>query len=162
MHQGLIRQKGHFKNVLKLDVCDPMSDGSLSRSPDWRNPSKQEKVVAAKRAAIGQKNPEKRLLDGVSNANAPKIDRFAMRTACGKHSSSASFLNGSFRRAASASALAVPERWCRVPYAGLVATASCRAACFPGGLNLFWSPQVRLGELHTLFGTGNLSLMSFC
>jgi hypothetical protein len=117
--------------------------------------------MAAKRAAVGQKDPKQSLLDGVSNAYASKIDRFAMRTARGKHNSSASFLNRSFRRTASASGLAVPECWRRVPYAGLVATASCRAACFPGGLNLFWGPQVRFGELYTLSGAGNLPLMPF-
>ena len=59
----------------------------LSSPLDGSSPSEQEKVAAAKRAPVGQKDPVERSLDGVSDANASKIDRSAIRTACGQHHS---------------------------------------------------------------------------
>ena len=64
-----------------------VAPGSVLGGPrDWSQPPKQEKVAAAKTAAIGQKDPVKSFLDGVSNAYTSKIDRSAMRTARGEHS----------------------------------------------------------------------------
>ena len=57
-------------------------------------------MVAAQRAAVGPQDPVNGLLHGVANANAPKINRSAVRTASGKHSFLASFLTVGFRRAA--------------------------------------------------------------
>jgi hypothetical protein len=47
-------------------------------------PSEQEKVVAAKRAAVGLKEPLERCLDGISAADASEIDRSAMRAVFGE------------------------------------------------------------------------------
>jgi hypothetical protein len=40
--------------------------------------------MAAKRAAVGVNQPLKRRLDGISNADASKIDGSAPRAACGE------------------------------------------------------------------------------
>ena len=59
--------------------------GSLSGGPsDGNLPSKQEKVVTAKRAPVGLKNPLEGRLHGISGAYASKIDGSAMRAACGE------------------------------------------------------------------------------
>ncbi len=59
---------------------------ALSGSLDWSLPAEQEKMAAAKRAAIGQQDPVEGLLHGISNADASKIDRPAIRTLRGEHS----------------------------------------------------------------------------
>jgi hypothetical protein len=80
----------------------------LGGSAHGRQPSQQEKVVAAKRAAVGPQDPVDGLLHGVANAYPSKINRFAMRTARGKHSFGA-FLTVSFRRAAGTLNMRIPE-----------------------------------------------------
>lgn len=118
-------------------------------------------MAAAQRTPVGQKNPVESLLHGVPNAYAPKFDRSAIRTLRGEHSvSMTSFLPVSFRRAASAAGLATPK--CRRGLAHIdIAVPHVRAACFPGGLDLFRRPQVGLGELHMLFCASNLALVPF-
>jgi hypothetical protein len=59
----------------------PDSSSSLCES----NPSKQEKVAAAERAAVGQNDPVERFLDAVPDAYASKIDRLAIGTAGREH-----------------------------------------------------------------------------
>ena len=55
--------------------------GTLGES----DPSKQEEMAAAERAAVGQNDPVQRFLDGVADAYASKIDRSAIGTAGGEH-----------------------------------------------------------------------------
>jgi hypothetical protein len=81
----------------------------LGSSADGRQPAEQEKVVAAKRAAVGPQEPMNGLLHGVANADTPKINRSAMRTAGGKHNFFASFLTVGFRRAAGTLDVGAPE-----------------------------------------------------
>jgi hypothetical protein len=59
----------------------------LDSPPDGNLPSKQEKVATAKRAPIGPKDPVKSSFGGISDANTSKLDRSAMWTAYGEHSS---------------------------------------------------------------------------
>ena len=80
----------------------------LRGSADRSQPADQEKVVAAKSAAIRPQDPVDRLLHGVPYADASKINRSAMRTAHGKHSF-ASFLPVSFRRAAGTLHVGAPD-----------------------------------------------------
>jgi hypothetical protein len=49
-------------------------------------PSKQEEVVTAKRASVGDEDKVQKSLDGILNADASEIDRSAMRAARGKSS----------------------------------------------------------------------------
>lgn len=56
-----------------------------SRSANGSLPPEQKEVVAAKRTAVGQKEPEESFLDGVPDANASEFDRLAMRTVAGQH-----------------------------------------------------------------------------
>jgi hypothetical protein len=62
------------------------AESRLNRPFNWDLPSKQEKVPAAKRATLGQDNPVKRFLDGVSDAYTSKIDRSAIWTVRRCHS----------------------------------------------------------------------------
>ena len=78
-----------------------------------------------------------------------------------KTKSLTSFLDVGFRRAASAGGFVTPDRLGRVGCITVDATAKGWAAGIAGSLNLLRRPQIRLGELDTFFGTGNLALMSF-
>jgi hypothetical protein len=49
-------------------------------------PTKQEEVVAAKRAPVGQEDKVQKRLDGISNADASEFDGPAMWTVRGKYS----------------------------------------------------------------------------
>jgi hypothetical protein len=103
------------------------------------------------------------LLQGVSNAYAPKFDRSAIRTLRGEHGVSiTSFLPVCFRRTASAASLVTPKCRRGLAHIGVAGAAQIRAASFPGGLDLFRCPQVRLGELNPFSGASNLALMPFC
>jgi hypothetical protein len=60
---------------------------SPSGSPgDGSLPSKQEEVVAAKRAPIGYQDKVQKRLDAIANADASELDRPAMWTVCGEYS----------------------------------------------------------------------------
>jgi len=61
-----------------------MNGRLLRRVPDGRLPSEQEKVVTAKSAPTGLKEPLESRLDGISGAYASELDGSAMRAACGK------------------------------------------------------------------------------
>ena len=80
----------------------------LGSSADGSQPAQQEKMMPAKSAAVRPQDPVDSLLHGVANAYTPKINRFAMRTARGKHSFGA-FLTVSFRRAAGTLNMRIPE-----------------------------------------------------
>jgi hypothetical protein len=117
--------------------------------------------MPAQRAAVGPQDPVQGLFHDVANADASKINRFAMRAAHGKHRF-ASFLTVSFRRAAGTLNVGIAEGGRRVPYVIVAAAASGGAAGFAGCLNLFGGSQVGFRKLHVLFRTGNLALVSFC
>jgi hypothetical protein len=57
----------------------------LSRAFDGGSRAKQEEVAAAKRAAVRQDNPVQGFFQGVADAYAPKLYRFAMRTLWEEH-----------------------------------------------------------------------------
>jgi hypothetical protein len=61
-----------------------LSHDWLSRAPDRDLPSEQEEAVAAKIAVIGLKKPLQSCLHAVANADAPEINRPAMRTLFGE------------------------------------------------------------------------------
>jgi len=65
--------------------------------------------MAAKCAAVRPYDPMESLFQDVANAYTSKVNRFAVRTAHGKHSFGASFLTVGFCRAAGALYVA-PER----------------------------------------------------
>ena len=52
----------------------------LSGAGDGSLPSKQEKVAAAQRTAVRQKDPVQSLLDAVPDTHTSKFDGSAMRT----------------------------------------------------------------------------------
>src|SRR5580704_17567915 len=58
------------------------SDSSFDR----RQPPQQEKMMAAEVAAIGPEQPVHRSLHCIPRANAPELDRLAVRTASIEHS----------------------------------------------------------------------------
>ena len=78
-----ILRKNHFARRKFRRVAS--AESRLNRPANWDLPSKQEKVPAAKRATLGQDNPVKRFLDGVSDAYTSKIDRSAIWTMCWRH-----------------------------------------------------------------------------
>ena len=130
------------------------------RSADRRQPAQQKEVMAAQSAAVGPQDPVDRLLQGVANAHASKINRFAVRTSHGKHSLLVSFLTVGFRRAAGT--LYVAPHYGRRRSQILIgaATTPSGAAGFARSLDLFRRPEVRLGELYPLSFAGNLTLVS--
>jgi hypothetical protein len=58
---------------------------SLGRPAEGNSPSEQEKVTAAERAAVRQKDPMQSFLDGVSHAYSSKLYRSAMWAPCQEH-----------------------------------------------------------------------------
>lgn len=53
---------------------------------DGSHPAEQEKVVAAKRAAVGMEEPEESFLHEVSNAHAAELDRMTIWAGFGEES----------------------------------------------------------------------------
>jgi hypothetical protein len=62
-------------------VCRIQDPPLLRRTADESVPPEQEKMTAAKRAAVRLKEPSKSCFDGILGAHAPKIDGSAMRAA---------------------------------------------------------------------------------
>jgi hypothetical protein len=58
----------------------------LDGPPDGSLPSKQEEMVAAEIAPVGQEDPVYSSLDGVSDAYSSELDRSAMWTTCREYS----------------------------------------------------------------------------
>jgi hypothetical protein len=56
---------------------------SLSGAFYGCHPAKEEEVVSAHRAPIGQKDKVDRALNGISRTNTPEFNRFAMGTTSG-------------------------------------------------------------------------------
>ena len=72
-----------FLQSLKVFLADHSKwPDRLRRVPNETMPSQQEKVVAAKTAPAGLKDPVEKALHGISGAHASEIDRSAMWTAC--------------------------------------------------------------------------------
>ena len=65
----------------------PFFAGNLLGNPEKGSlPSKQEKVMVAESAPVGQHNPAKSSFEGISAAYASKLNGPAMRAAHRKHS----------------------------------------------------------------------------
>ena len=47
-------------------------------------------------------------------------------------------------------------------HTALIPTVARRTACLAGSLDLFGSPEIRLGKLYMFLCAGHLALMSFC
>jgi hypothetical protein len=79
-HSGEVGEKGAaiLRRQLEIDRLGNPEKGSL--------PSKQEKVMVAESAPVGQHNPAERSFEGISAANASKLNGPAMRAAHRKHS----------------------------------------------------------------------------
>lgn len=116
----------------------------LGSSADRRHPAQQEKVVAAKRAAIGPHEPVQSLLHNVSNAYSSKVHRFTVRTLRREHNC-ASFLTVGLRRAVAVLNNS-PGGGSRIPQVGAnAASTSGGAARIAGSLDLFGRSHVGLG-----------------
>ena len=75
------------------------SRSRASRLSRRQQPSKQEEVVAAQRAPVGQKQPVDASLQEIPDAHLSEIDRAAMRTPRGQHDLRASKVeSGSLKR----------------------------------------------------------------
>jgi len=59
---------------------------SLGNPEKGSLPSKQEKVMAAESAPVGQNNPAESSFEGISAADVSKLNRPAMRAVYGEHS----------------------------------------------------------------------------
>jgi hypothetical protein len=105
-------RRGRRPRSLRLAAGGPAKGSDrncfLGSSAHGRQPPQQEKVVAAKSAAVGPQDPVDGLLHRVANTDASEIDRFAMRTTRGEHSFWA-FLTVSFRRASGTLHVRIPE-----------------------------------------------------
>ena len=70
--------------LIDLEDLECATDSLLRGTLDGALPAEPEKVVAAKRAPVGLKEPEERTLDGVLDVNTPKVDRSTEWTTSGE------------------------------------------------------------------------------
>jgi hypothetical protein len=103
-------------------------------------------MATAESASVRSENPVDSLLDGVSHAYAPNLDRSAVRTAGGEHSLLIVSRSGTNR----GEVVSKRRR----------ASAMVGTAGLPGRCNLLRRPHVRLGKSYPFFGARNLTLMS--
>jgi len=67
------------------EKADNGPESKLGSAFYWRQPAKQEKVAAAKRASVGGEDPLQSPLDAISLANTSKVNGPAIGTASGEH-----------------------------------------------------------------------------
>ena len=113
-------------------------------------------MAAAKRAAVGQKNPMDRMLKGVASSYASELHRAAVGAVLGKKHAC---LTVGLGPAAGGSSESVAEGTSGVRHLGRVAAAQIGAAGFPRGFDLLGSADVGLREFYFFLRARHLTLV---